>query len=601
MNPSRHPQLKPAAGVPAPYGRACSNCSRAKCKCILLAGSSTECERCHRLNKECRPSATVRKAGTKRSSASKTSQLEAKLDSLVSMLQLSGSGPPLPAEWSSKNNNEQHGSNSHRFPREADQRPDVATSSLLSPSATNSHPHTSSNSPGPVGTCLPPDEAEEYLDHFRSNKLKFFPLIHIPPEMTAHQLWENKPFVWLNIMQVSARTLAQQETLRSQVKYKIYEKLLVENERSMDMLLGLLIALAWSHCRDSIPVGPFYSLYVHMTMGIVGDLGLNKPPRREIPPLAKFKQSIGYKPCATMVRTSEQRRAVLACYICSSCLAICIQKSEPLQWTPHMDESLRMLSESPECLGDEILVVITRLHLIMDKVGRIVRDGENDYTAGPFYLQALRTELNVVKGKVPTYLQQDGKQACLFLKSSETVLPYVQSTEFIIHEVSFSIPPLLAKSPDLQRLDSLCTALHTIKSWFDHWLTIFPSQRRALSLLHYFQFSRALINLYRLSTLNNPAWDKNLARNTANLVDILNRMIHDVEQTAAQMSLDQSDGDAELLSKLLKMLYSFKQGWEPTLVEGMVHESLPANPLLADTLWLDNLDDSWIMGFLSSL
>ncbi|CAK7224693.1 hypothetical protein SCUCBS95973_005604 [Sporothrix curviconia] len=84
----------PSVGIPAPYGRACANCSRAKCRCIYRSHGD-DCERCHRLNKECRPSIPVRRkaaassAATKRSSSStlsRTAQLEQKLDGLVSLL-----------------------------------------------------------------------------------------------------------------------------------------------------------------------------------------------------------------------------------------------------------------------------------------------------------------------------------------------------------------------------------------------------------------------------------------------------------------------------------------------------------------------------------
>ncbi|KIH87554.1 hypothetical protein SPBR_04655 [Sporothrix brasiliensis 5110] len=80
-------------GIPAPYGRACANCSRAKCRCIYRTDSS-DCERCHRLKKDCRPSIPVRRkaassGAAKRSSSStlsRTAQLEQKLDGLVSLL-----------------------------------------------------------------------------------------------------------------------------------------------------------------------------------------------------------------------------------------------------------------------------------------------------------------------------------------------------------------------------------------------------------------------------------------------------------------------------------------------------------------------------------
>src|SRR6478609_232065 len=75
-------------GTPAGYGRACTACQRAKCKCILRA-SGQDCERCHRLGKPCQPMATSRKRVAKKSTSSRTAQLEEKLEDLVTILRAS--------------------------------------------------------------------------------------------------------------------------------------------------------------------------------------------------------------------------------------------------------------------------------------------------------------------------------------------------------------------------------------------------------------------------------------------------------------------------------------------------------------------------------
>ena len=92
--------------ISAPYGHACTNCAKAKCKCVFSRGSTSVCDRCHRLSRECVPSQTVRKRGSARarsalrsstsglgsrdtskdSDIARTAQLEEKLDDLVSLL-----------------------------------------------------------------------------------------------------------------------------------------------------------------------------------------------------------------------------------------------------------------------------------------------------------------------------------------------------------------------------------------------------------------------------------------------------------------------------------------------------------------------------------
>lgn len=81
----------------APYGQACTNCSKAKCKCISRGGPSAVCERCHRLGKECVPFAGVRKRAARRPAAERTAHLEEKLDDLVSILRAQAAGNPTAA------------------------------------------------------------------------------------------------------------------------------------------------------------------------------------------------------------------------------------------------------------------------------------------------------------------------------------------------------------------------------------------------------------------------------------------------------------------------------------------------------------------------
>lgn len=65
-------------GIPAPYGRACANCVKAKCKCFYRGNGReiSSCERCHRLGKDCVPSETVRRRTSRRQGTSRTAQLE---------------------------------------------------------------------------------------------------------------------------------------------------------------------------------------------------------------------------------------------------------------------------------------------------------------------------------------------------------------------------------------------------------------------------------------------------------------------------------------------------------------------------------------------
>ena len=75
--------------------------------------------------------------------------------------------------------------------------------------------------------------------------LTVFPFVHLPPDMTAKHLREWCPFLWFNIMAVTARTPGQQSTMSDHIKRFVAQKMVVDNEKNLDLLLGLLVVINW--------------------------------------------------------------------------------------------------------------------------------------------------------------------------------------------------------------------------------------------------------------------------------------------------------------------------------------------------------------------
>lgn len=198
--------------------------------------------RCQRLKKDCRPSPTVRKRNG-RSSASKTAQLEAKLDSIVSLLQTSGATSSLPADWDrttpKSNQHVQHAS-----PCQSGADSYISTA-LPSPPSTAASPGDCSIHDVCATLPISAETAEETLTQFRTQNLRILPFVHIPPHVTSAQLRQQKPFLWLCIMAVLTPGIIQREALFGKITNLIQQKLLIEVSASMDMLLGLMTFISW--------------------------------------------------------------------------------------------------------------------------------------------------------------------------------------------------------------------------------------------------------------------------------------------------------------------------------------------------------------------
>lgn len=190
----------------------------------------------------------------------------------------------------------------------------------------------------------------------------------------------------------------------------------------------------------------------------------------------------------------------------------------------------------------------------------------------------------------------------------ETILAYVFNAELVIHEWAIQAP-VDPQSPELYRLESLCAALHATKNWLDVWLSVSPFLYQAIPFTSFFQFSRVIVSLFRLSTLEDPSWDKAMVRNTANVLDYLDRTGYSMKR-CIETAMSPDDPDWCVLEKGIRIVQSIKQGWEPKLME-IWYPSLAPSDLNGDEfvppapdlamLPINGLDDAWMMQIFGSM
>lgn len=87
--------------------------------------------------------------------------------------------------------------------------------------------------------------AEEQLSTFQQAFLPFFPFVYIPSHMSASDLRREKPFLCLVIMSLTTRSVALQVTMGTAIRQIVAQKVVVEHEKSLDILLGMICYIAW--------------------------------------------------------------------------------------------------------------------------------------------------------------------------------------------------------------------------------------------------------------------------------------------------------------------------------------------------------------------
>ncbi|KAL1874360.1 hypothetical protein VTK73DRAFT_443 [Phialemonium thermophilum] len=543
---------EPLEGTPAPYGRACSNCARSKCKC-LYRGDGLDCARCHRLGKECIPSSPARKRNSKRRTAPKTAQLEQKLDDLVALLRSKNATGSERGIDALRNAGIDVPTPRHHTPSDAS-----ATNEVFKP-CTFCHATVDKS----VGTCVacgnitsrpggvaaprtptsqagssdaPPNssfvsdlEADERIRIFASDYLEFFPCVYLPSDLTSEKLRLEKPFLWYAIIMVTCPDGRKQAIMSEEFKKRVAQKLVVEHEKTMDTLLSLLVFLGWAHYQ--LAERPYLSLFYHLLCSLIIDFALNRRP--EDPAGQGCHRSIyAFKPVARKVRTSEDRRAVLAWFLFGAQLSSTMTKLEILTWTPYMDECLDELSRNPEAPFDEVLVALVRIHLVLHQLTKppwqYYHNEPGKKCAGPSdsFILTLRNRLDRIENELPHAL-----------KSREIVRTQLLFTRLKIVETALSRIPASPHNPDFHRHDLLSQCLDLHKAWFDTWMAIPLQKNPAVAFGVFFQLAISLISLHGLNVLEEPAWDAATAREKLPILPLCDRLVAQFQKVADSLRL----------------------------------------------------------------
>ncbi|XDG02578.1 hypothetical protein ABKA04_002193 [Annulohypoxylon sp. FPYF3050] len=523
-----------------PYGQACTNCSKAKCKCISRGGPGSICERCQRLGKQCVPSVSVRKRAVRRPAAERTAHLEEKLDDLVSILRAQAAGTPPTGSYRAGANDDlpdpgidsdanagpamdldpsigvvpvpggdKTASNTHSLPIP----PPVEAAFCTRFGSINSYPTppsiASSQDGGPS-----PLEAEEILRVFNDRFVPFFPFVYIPPETTGMHHFTGKPYI---------------------------------------------------------------NAYINMAVTIVADLRLDKPPQdnfyRE---LHCFKPTYGYPKVLSTHRTNEERRATLACFILCSGISNFL-RTQTMRWTPHMEDSLQKLAKSPEGPHDEVLVAMVRTYRIQEDVAQITwraadHSGNSATLKNPpfIYVKALRANLDAVKREVPASLKDD-----------KIVLSHLYAAEIAIADMSlWNVNPWLTAHPprpppatgsaggiDIGKLDAYYSSLTASKASLENFLSFAPGEYMCLSMPLTLHFGRATQTVYRLMVVDDPEWDRNIVKDSIDLMSMMERTANRFLQVPQICGIEVSE-DPEMIdyyTKAANALRATIPSWTATL------------------------------------
>lgn len=100
--------------------------------------------------------------------------------------------------------------------------------------------------PARPGFGLTWEQAQQAVSDYRIRFVPHFPFVPLDPEVTAQDVFLKKPFLFRVVLLVAARlTVAKQKELKRSVSAYVGQHLVVMGKRSLDLLQGLLVYVAW--------------------------------------------------------------------------------------------------------------------------------------------------------------------------------------------------------------------------------------------------------------------------------------------------------------------------------------------------------------------
>ncbi|KAK6819262.1 hypothetical protein RU639_008319 [Aspergillus parasiticus] len=532
-------------GNSSTYGRACTNCYKAKCRCVR-ARSGSDCERCLRLKRKCQLSEKVRRRHGPMAEGSDTriARLEEKMKSLLAAMQtfVSSSGSIVALA-----NTTQPGATSIDALMNMTSS-DFSARLALSNATVSTHPDSSlqasSYATSPTASLL--NQEDGRLEYFRTRMLPYFPFIDLPPEMTTQYLRQNRPFLLRAIYTVT--TFSTQEKLAQveELKHLLFTSALLKVESSIDMLLGLLTYIAWS-TDTFLGRADLVSRLMMLAISLVYDLRLFKPSPPDVQVMMAISQGQAEDPrqgpnAETPCSLSEGRRAVLACFVLSSNLSSHLGRQDALNWTPQMEEALHMLSLNGSCPTDKLFVLQVRLQLFKQKADNVRQGVEVGCTRTEtdpatvslphlLYFKMLRRQLQDLRSSFRTDLHQ-----------TDILHPHAQYVELYINQLAYSMthepqPINISGRLGFERFKCLWQSVENIKLWLDSFDAIHPSTLIGQPFHFWSQMIMSLTLLKYLSTLQDPEWDCQAVRNAVPLISTIDSMLQKLDQGSQQPEL----------------------------------------------------------------
>ena len=351
--------------------------------------------------------------------------------------------------------------------------------------------------------ALSTGEADQMLATFRLMTFHF-PIFSFPEGASCIDCIDQKPFVTLAIL---VATSSGNERLQAacDITFRnvLARRVIVEGNRNLELLQGLLIYLSWHHHYLRHETQQIYQ-YLQLAIGMVVDLGLDKIILTERPLSNSSHSGIKAWRTSAVEGAAEEARALLGCYTLSCGLAILgFDKPQNLAYTMHLRRCAEHLAEHGVHDTDRDWLPMVELLHIAEQIQGLWRtnvEAETVPSQSRVHMRDVEQQLQIWKDHCPIGTR-DHTRLCLTFHFIQIYLyeKALSETRSMQSEVVQQAEDALTPIPRVPML--LLSTLHATQAFLDEILVKPASLLRNMNIVEWTQLITAAIILARLAQL----------------------------------------------------------------------------------------------------
>ncbi|KFZ01378.1 hypothetical protein V500_00788 [Pseudogymnoascus sp. VKM F-4518 (FW-2643)] len=545
---------------PGKTERACKPCRDLKVRCLPCLGGGNICQKCQRSGACCIfEELKQRKKRKAPDNCTTVEALEAKLSDLAKQLEASN------AQLQSL-----QGSSSENLSPE-----NPSLSSYAAPFASSSSGTQIADS-GSVDQddhvieqllgCgfLTTDTANAFLLKYRQ-MCEYSPFVVIPEGATTQSLRQDQPFLLHAVLAVASRESPDlQRTLERSLRERLLKTVMIEGEKSIDLLEAIIIYLTWEHFFH-VPKKRLFNQLLHLAISMCVDMGLDLGPceasaRKTGLQLDHHHLSGGTPDDIFFSRAA--RRVYIGCYYLSSASGWVWRKPNNIHYTEYMMQCAQSLSEDLEYETDALILPLLQTQRLGDEFHDLLLPTNLDYSC-PSSSEEVQSHLRTFRVKLDELLPTR------FLDCLPTSLASHLATSHA-YEMGILSKNMVNKerrgcdnaASTPSQLDVLMACLDSAKCYVETFLSFPLSEYPKLAVPQWWGLVGSVYILYVLSigTPQVPLWDVCVAKDKVRLEIYLDLLCYRMQSITG--STTEAPAGRDLFSLMGPIFANVKASYE---------------------------------------